>query len=289
MENTKKATPAAASFAPASTLAYWTRQGVQGFVATQKILLDLAAQQNSLALGFVRERVNFSPLRPLTGIVDLAGQGLANFVAAQKILLNLAVEQNGLLLQGVRDGLGLAGTPALMTDAIREGVAEFVGMQTRFLEMVDAQAQAAVGMITEGKPYEGKSFVEVTRQSLEGFIHTQKKFLELVTDAATGKHSVLKTAPRRKVTATMREGVDKFVEAQKKLLDLAAGQIEGAMKTAEGMLRPSAEPSTTLGEFARRSVANFINAQKSLLDVALKPFLPPPPHTPAHAHAGRRR
>src|SRR5579862_1782683 len=152
MENTKKATPAAASFAPASTLAYWTRQGVQGFVATQKILLDLAAQQNSLALGFVRERINFSPLRPLTGIIDLAGQGLANFVAAQKILLDLVAEENGLVMQGVRDGLGLTGTPALMTDAIREGVDEFVGMQKKFLDLVDTQAKAAIGSITEGKP-----------------------------------------------------------------------------------------------------------------------------------------
>src|SRR5579862_1742868 len=118
MENTQKSKPAPTL---ATTLAQWTRQGMESFVATQKILLDLAAQQNSLALGFVRERVNFSPLRPITAMVDLAGQGIANFVAAQKILLNLAVEQNGLLLQGVRDGLGLAGTPALMTDAIREG------------------------------------------------------------------------------------------------------------------------------------------------------------------------
>jgi hypothetical protein len=83
------------------------------------------------------------------------------------------------------------------------------------------------------------------------------------------------------------------VEAQKKLLDVAAKQIEGAMKTAEEMMRPSPEPSTSVGEVARRGVENFITAQKSLLDVALKPFLPPPPHTHttvhAHAHAGGRR
>jgi hypothetical protein len=292
MENGKKSTTVAPTFSPASALAGWARQGLESFVATQKILLDLAAQQNSLALGFVRERMNFSPLRPLTAIVDLAGQGLANFVAAQKILLDLAAEENGLMLQGVRDGLGLTGTPALMTDAIREGVDEFVGMQKKFLDMVDAQAQAAVGVITEGKPYEGKSMAEVTRQGLENFVHTQKKFLELVTDAANygkGGQKALKPMPHRKVSTTVQEGVDKFVDAQKKLLDVAAEQIEGAMKTTEEMMRPSPEPSTTVGEFARRGVENFISAQKSLLDVAMKPFMPPPPHTPAHAHTGRRK
>jgi hypothetical protein len=292
MENGKKSTTVAVTVSPASTLAGWARQGLESFVATQKILLDLAAQQNSLALGFVRERMNFSPLRPLTAIVDLAGQGLANFVAAQKILLDLAAEENGLMLQGVRDGLGLTGTPALMTDAIREGVDEFVGMQKKFLDMVDAQAQAAVGVITEGKPYEGKSVAEVTRQGLENFVHTQKKFLELVTDAANygkGGQKALKPVAHRKVSTTVQEGVDKFVDAQKKLLDVAAKQIEGAMKTTEEMMRPSPEPSTTVGEFARRGVENFINAQKSLLDVAMKPFIPPPPHTPAHAHSGRHK
>ena len=240
----------------------------------------------------MRERINFSPLRPLTGIIDLAGQGLANFVAAQKILLDLVAEENGLVMQGVRDGLGLTGTPALMTDAIREGVDEFVGMQKKFLDLVDTQAKAAVGSITEGKPYEGKSMAEVTRQGLENFVHTQQKFLELVTEAAgagKGSQKALKPAPHRKVSATVQESVDKFVDAQKKLLDVAAAQIEGAMKTAETMIRPSAEPSTTVGEVARRGFENFVNAQKSLLDVAMKPFLPPPTHTPATAHTGGRR
>ena len=73
MENSTKST---ATPSLAATLAHWARQGMESFVATQKILLDLTAQQNSLALGFVRERVNFSPLRPLTAMVDLAGQGM---------------------------------------------------------------------------------------------------------------------------------------------------------------------------------------------------------------------
>lgn len=288
MENQKESTPPAS---PASTLAHWAGQGVQSFVATQKILLDLTAQQNSLALGFVRERISFSPLRPLTGMVDLAGQGLANFVAAQKILLDLAAEENGLMLQGVRDGLGLTGVPALMTDAIREGVNEFVGMQKKFLDALDYQAKAAVSVVTEGKAYEGKPMADVAKESLESFIHTQQKFLDLVTEAASpeGPHKHLKSAPHKKVSVTMQESVDKFVEAQKGLLDVAAAQIEGAMKVATGMMPPSPEPSTTIGDLARKGFENFIHAQKSLLEVAFKPFQPPPAHTQAVAHAGRRK
>jgi len=162
-------------------------------------------------------------------------------------------------------------------------------MQKKFLDMVDAQAHAMVEVITEGKPYEGKTVAEVTHQGLQNFVRTQEKFLELVTEAAgLTEEKKLKPVPHRKVSATVQESVDKFVEAQKKLLDVASKQIEGAMKTAEEMVKPSPEPSTSLGEFARRGVENFINAQKSLLDVVMKPFMPPPP-APVHAHAGAAR
>lgn len=278
----------------AGTLATWARQGMESFVATQKILLDLTAQQNSLALGFVRERVNFSPLRPLTAMVNLVGQGIANFVAAQKILLDLAAEENALVLQGVRDGMSLTGTPAAITDAVGEAVTTFVGMQKKYLTIVEEQSQAVVVAIQEGKPYEGKKLGEIAREGLENFVHTQKRFLDLVTDVtraeADGKgRKVLKASERKQLVALAKDGMDKLVESQKKLLDVAARQIDGGVTTFQDMVRPSPEPSTTVGEFMRRGVENVINAQKSLLDVAMKPFLPPPPHTPAHARAGRRK
>jgi len=277
--------------APVSTLAYWGRQAMESFVATQKILLDLAAQQNSLALGFVRERVNLSPLRPITGMLELAGQGMAHFIAAQKILLDLAADENALLMQGVKDGLGLSGAPAAITDAVRDGVKQLVTMQKKYLTMVDEQSKAALEALKEGKPFEGKSLAEFTREGVENFVHTQKKFLDLVVEVTqpktNGKLRKIKASERRKITELAKEGMDRFVDSQKDLLDLAARQIEGVVKTTSEIVRPSPEPSTTLGEFARRGIENFINAQKALLDVALKPFLPPPVHTPAHAHAGR--
>jgi Asp-tRNA(Asn)/Glu-tRNA(Gln) amidotransferase C subunit len=128
---------------------------------------------------------------------------------------------------------------------------------------------------------------------VENFVRTQKKFLDLVSDVThaetNGKGN--KAAKPVQITELAKEGMDKFVDSQKKLLDLATHQIEGAMKTAESIVRPSPEPSTSLGDFARKGVENFINAQKSLLDVAMKPFMPPPQHThtPAHAHAGRKK
>jgi hypothetical protein len=295
MENlTKSMTEAPGALA--STLATWARQGMESFVATQKILLDLTAQQNSLAIGFVRERVNFSPLRPLTGMVELAGHSMAHFVAAQTVLLDLVTEENTLFQAGLKEGLGLTGVTAAVTDAMRDGVTAFAGMQKKFLDIAARQTTAAVEAIKEGKTFDGKNLAEVARESVENFVHTQKKILDLVAEVAQPRangngRKALKPADRRKVVQLVKAGMDAFVASQKQLLDLATKQIESTMKTAGEMVRPSPEPSTSAGEVARRGVENFINAQKSLLDVAIKPFMPPPArtHTPVHAHAGRRK
>jgi hypothetical protein len=295
MVNKKKAAPAAKNPAPAAGPAAMAKQGLESFIATQKILLDLVAQQNSLAIGFVRERVNFSPLRPLTGMVELAGYGLVNFVAAQKILLDLAADENALVLTGVKDGLGLSGTAAAVTDAVRDGVNAFVAMQKKFLSLVEEQGAAAFEAIKEGKPYEGKNLSEVTREGIENFVHTQKKMLDLVVEVAAphsngkaAKKGAKPATERREMMDLAKEGLGTFVVSQKKLMDVAQRQVGAVVKTAKEMVQPSPEPSTSLGEFARRGVENFITAQKSLLDVVMKPFTPAP-HVTAQAHPAARR
>src|ERR1039458_10522327 len=86
MTDTSKSIPT--SNAALSLLAAWARQGAESFAATQKILLDLAAQQNSLDLGFVRERVSDLPFGPVSGLVEFAGQGAANFIDRKSTRLN---------------------------------------------------------------------------------------------------------------------------------------------------------------------------------------------------------
>jgi hypothetical protein len=56
----------------------WIRQGAEGFIATRKILLDLAARQNALALTMIRERLGVFSLAPSQTLVELAGKGIGN-------------------------------------------------------------------------------------------------------------------------------------------------------------------------------------------------------------------
>ena len=57
----KKATRAAP---PASLLVGWARQGMGSFMAAQRILLDLAAQENAMLLGMAREQFGKDGFRP---------------------------------------------------------------------------------------------------------------------------------------------------------------------------------------------------------------------------------
>ena len=61
---------------PASHLAGWARQGVESFVAAQKILLDLAAQENALVFGMVRERLSKPAFRPDNTIAKMVDKGV---------------------------------------------------------------------------------------------------------------------------------------------------------------------------------------------------------------------
>jgi len=292
-DTSKSSTLSALPSAAFSLLADWTRQGTESFVATQKILMDLAAQQNSLALGFIRERTADLPFGPVSGLVEFAGQGVANFIAAQKILLELAAQENAIAHQAAKDGLGLTPPISAVADVIHGGVDAFVAMQRKFLDLAAEQTQDVVKSVKDAAPLEAVAGAAARAQeALKTFVETQKRFLDLVAEqvapkngahAENGKNAkngkkASHPASQKKLAELAKDGIDAFVEAEKQLVDLAASQLSSTIKAA----RPkSAEPSTSLAEVARRGVLNFVDAQKALLDVAAKPFLPAPPPRPA--------
>lgn len=282
MTRNPKSVPA--SHAADSSLVDFARQGAAGFIATQEILLDLAVQQNSLALGFVRERLRDMPFGSVGGLAFFAAQGAANFMAAQQILLDLAVRENAAVHQGVKDGLGLTGTAAALADVLHGGVDAFVAMQRKFLELAAEQGDIVVQSVMAGTPLAAAApLAEKAQEGLRTFVQTQERFLDMVAQQvsappARNRGKTGTPAQRKKLTEHARAGVDAFVAAGKQLMTLASAQIAA---TAAAALPASAEPSTPLGEVARRGAVNLVNAQKALLDVAAKLFLPPPTPRPA--------
>lgn len=268
-----------ASTAVAGRMAKWARQGIDSFVAVQKILLELTAQQNALAIGMVRERLRIPDLRPGEAIANMADQGVATMTGAGKILLDLAAGETDLVVDGLKEAFRLSPAAGSVAEVVRHRVDTFVAMQKRLLNAAAEQTHEMAESYKEGKGLAaGSSVAELARRALTDFVDTEKKFLDMVvadvnaaTEAAKAGHKPSRS--RSKVLTQMaRDGVNQYIDAQKKLLDLAIDQVQSARKAAGEVAEAmEAEPRTSWAELTQKSVKNFATAQKSLMDLATKP------------------
>jgi hypothetical protein len=277
----EKKTPHTAS--PGSFLTGWARQGVESFVAAQKILLDLAAQENALLIGMVREQFGKTGFRPGVSMAGIAEKGVKNLSTAGKILLDLAASETALAVDGVKEGLRLPVAAGAIADVVRHRVDTLVEMQRQLLDATAEHVHAAAESYREGEPVMPVTKVaELARRGIEGFVESEKKFLDLaaqeVSNATKGGKRTTKP-PRARMavlTEVAREGAEKYIETQKKLLDLAIEQLEAAAKAGgnhKEAARKEVQPSW--GELTEKSVKNFVSAEKSLLDLAMKPMKTP--------------
>jgi len=256
----------------------WARQGVQSFVAAQKIIMDLAAQENALLIGLLRERLSKPGGQLGASMAGITEQGVKNLTEAGKILLDLAADETALAVEGVKEGLRLPAPAAAMAEVVRHRVGTFVEMQKNLLDATAEQAHAVAKSLREGEnPWSSVHFAELARRGFEGFVESEKKFLELAAEevsAATKGEKRAGKAPKERLevlTNAARQGAEKYVETQKKLIDLAIEQLEETAKASrehrEGARK---EMLSSWGELTEKSVHNLVTAEKSLLQLATK-------------------
>ncbi len=274
----------------ANPLAVWARQGIESFVAAQKILLDLTAQQNSLLIGMIRERLSEPGFKPGMALARMADKSVENFTTAGKILLDFAAGESGLVVDGVKKGLRLPSPVGGVAEVFRHRVDTLIGLQKRLLDAAAEQTHAAAESYCEGKGLgvvEGVT--EFARRGMEDFVETEKEFLDLATEEVSGvlrggKEGREPAGDRSKLVSKLaREGVEKYIDAQKKLLELAIQQFEAKGEPAEPARK---KPRTSFAEFTEKSVHNVVAAQKSLMDLAIKPIRK---GAPAETHRAVRR
>jgi hypothetical protein len=274
----RKATPQEPS--PSGVLTGWARQGVQSFVAAQKILMDLAAQENALLIGMVREGLSKPGARLGASVADIAEKSIENLTTAGKILLDLAADETALAVDGLKEGLQLPQAAEAVADVAQHRVHTLIEMHKHLLDATADQAHAMADSYRENGKFAAASHVtELARRGIEGFVESEKKFLDLatheVTNATKGdKHG--HKPPRRRIeilTEVARESAGKCLDTQKKLFDLAIEQLEETVKTGREPRKPlRKEERPLLGDLADKSMKNFVAAEKSLLDLAMKPL-----------------
>lgn len=254
-------------------IAEWVRQGAEGFIATQKIMLDLAAQQNALALTIVRERLGSLRGVPVKTLMEFAGKGVENFMELQKILLDLAARQNAIVADGTKPGW--AGTRIEpMAEVVRQSIDNLIDAQKHFLHLAEKHTEAAIRDVEDGKMPSSTHLEKLARDGMKNFLESQKKFLDIVEQEAVIKKPASEPVEGRICMADMaKETVDSLIEAQKRLLDLASSQIDVNVKFAKDVFSPKTDehPTTAISEVMRKSVDSFAAAQKALMELASKP------------------
>jgi hypothetical protein len=248
----------------------WIRQGTEGFIATQKILLDLAAQQNALALTIARERLRMLSFGPTKPLADLAGKGIHNFMEAQRLLLELASKQNAIIADGLKPGI--AHTPvAPLAEVVHKGLENFFNAQKHFLGVFEKQAEEAIKDLNQGKGFDTGRLGEIASEGVRDFIGTHKKFLDLVQHQIDGKGEKA-PANGKKVDLfdVAKQSVDSLVEVEKRMLDLLSNQVDVDVKFVRELfnMQVTTQPATTLPELMKKSVDSFVAAQKALVELA---------------------
>jgi hypothetical protein len=265
---------------PRSLLTGWARQGVQSFVAAQKILLDLAAQENALLIGMVRERLSKPGFRPGASLIGMAETGVKNMASIGKVLLDLGADEMALVVDGVKEGLRLPAPAGAMAEVLRHRLDTLIEMQKRLLDATTHQLHMVLESYREGKSaMTATHMMELARRAIEGFAQSEKKFLNLAVQgvsAATKGNKQSGKSPRDRIevlTKVMREGGEKYIETQKKILELAIDQLKPTAKSGHEHKEGSRKDMRPVwGELTEGSVKNFVTAEKSLLDLAMKPM-----------------
>ena len=269
-----------------SMLAGWLKQGTESFFASQRIL-DLAMRQNAHTISAFQGRLTEARHIAGTAVTEMAGEGISNFIAAQRVLLNLAQRENEILTTAVKERVGGPAPVAALTDLFSRGIDTVIGMQQHLLTLAARQTDEWIDATKSGEPFEGLQLTALARESMETFVRSQKKFLDVLAEEtahATGKETNGKAHPAAKkteLTELARQSAEAYIDAQKKLLDVATQQLKVNAKTAReaiGAMNPL--PVETLGELLKHTVAGLVESGQELLDVMAKP-----PHQAPNVHA----
>src|SRR5260370_11049268 len=239
--------------------------------------MDVVMGQNGNVISAFQGRLTEARNIVGTAATEMAGEGISNFIAAQRVLLNLAQRQNEIVTTVVKERVGGPAPVAAVTDLFSRGVDTVIGMQQHFLTLAARQADAWIDATKAGEPFEGIHLTALARESMETFVRSQKKFLDVLAEEtahATGKDTNGKHAPSKKteLTELARQSAEAYIDAQKKLLDVATQQLKVNAKTPrEAIAAMNPLPAETLGELARHTVEGVVESQQSLLNFMVKP------------------
>ncbi|MBZ5628110.1 MAG: hypothetical protein LAO06_04505 [Acidobacteriia bacterium] len=198
-------------------------EGTSSFMEAQRILLNLAQQENEIVMNGVKERLAGSV--PMTATADLFRRSIDTFIHMHEDFLKIASKQTLNWLEAVKAGKGFQGTH--LVDLAREGMDTFVQSQKKFLDVIAQEtAKMTSGKHEAGKHVKKTELSKLAHDATNSFIDAQKKLLDVVgqqmnVNLKTATKTMEMLSPTRLLPMAnlTGEGVKTFVDAEKTLIE----------------------------------------------------------------------
>ncbi len=221
---------------PVAILTELAVEATANLTEAQRVLLNLAQQENEIVMTGVKDQVGDYPT--VAAITDRMQHGVDTFIEMQQDFLTTASKHAQKRLEATRAGKGPDVT--CLVDAAREAMDDFVRAQKKFLDIV------AVNKAKAEKPEDHKKKTEMSklaREAANAFIEAQKKLLDLagqqvnVNLQATTKAVEAMDSLRPHLMPNINgETLKSFVDAEKNL-------ISNMMKPTNGKAAPKEAPA----------------------------------------------
>ena len=216
-------------------------EGSANYIEAQRLLLDMAQQENEIIMNGVKERVG--EYQAAVATTNVVRRSIENFIEMQQNFLLLASKHTQSWLQNAGDKKAQNGLVSLAGEAMEE----FAATQKKFLDMISEETSGK----KEHKKTTPTELTELGRKATESFIEAQKKLLDLagqqvnVNLQAARRAVDLQSPIRLMPMAEMAgESVRSFVDAEKALLN--------TMKKARTQAKKEEEKPPTARRRVRR-------------------------------------
>lgn len=201
---------------PVAILTELAVEATSNLTEAQRILLDLAQQENDILMGGARDAMKGYPMAAV--MADRMRRGIDTFVEMQQEFLTTASKHVQKRLAMTKAGKGP--DVECLVDAARDAMDNFVKAQKKFLDAIVSD-----DMKGKTEPHRKKEVTVLAREAASSFINAQKKLLDLAgqqvnvnVQAASKAMEMMETLRPRLIPDLSGESLRSFVDAEKELL-----------------------------------------------------------------------
>ncbi len=231
---------------PVAILTELAVEATANLTEAQRVLLNLAQQENDIVMTGVKDRLSGSETAKM--MTERMRAGIDTFIEMQQDFLTTASKHVQKRLQATKAGKGP--DVSCLVEAAREGMDDFVRAQKKFLDVI-AQDGAKKGKDESAK--KKADVAKLAHEAATAFIDAQKKLLDLAgqqvnvnLQAANSAVEMMTALRPHLVPDFSGEGLKNFVNAEKNLISSMMKPVADTVRAkpaARAKKRPARRPA----------------------------------------------